>query len=572
MAAWTDGSPIPAPAGTSFDPAPENPVAGGNPATIVSRLLRGTGAGVAAYGFGVASNLLLLPLYLRFWSVAAYGEWMALYSVVNYLANLDFGVTAAAVNAATMAHARGDWPAFKRVQGTAWAASLSIAGLGLALIALPSLLFFHVERWLNLTTLAPREAHLVFCCLSVSLLANIPGRQLITVYIAIGEFAKYQWLYNAFVFAGITATAIVLVAGAGPVLVATVTAGTALFTIVLAAWLLRRRDHRLVPNIRAADWRTARALAAPTGQVGLSILATVLTVQAPVVLLSRVFGGPAVALFTTTRTVANIIRAAVNLLRAPLRPEFAAVSATCSTGTLGRLFRLAMSIDAIVGLSLYAVLWSSGCWLIRLWSRGRIITDPTFLHLMLISVLLEGFLLVLGSTGWATNRAHALSLGQLVTAVTSLILAVTLIGSYGASAVPIGTIAPLLLILAPVVVRDACREAHLRLRFVVGRLLLPFAAMASFSAVFPHWLATMKVGPEWFSASVSALVSCVIVILITGGIFLTRGDRQVLRSRVLSLDFKEADVGPRRAISDAIPPLVMTENGSHEEGVEPLSI
>ena len=214
MAVSTDRTPIPAPSEMSPGLAtPENPVVAGRPAGIAARLLHGTAAGVAAYGLGIASNLLLLPLYLRFWSVRVYGEWMALYSVVYYLANLDFGVTVAGMNAATMAYARGDWPAFKRIQGTAWAASLGIAALGIALIALPSLFFFHVERWLHLTALAPREAHLVFCCLAISLLANIPGRQLIGVYIAIGEFAKYQWLYNAFAVATFAATAIVLSCG-----------------------------------------------------------------------------------------------------------------------------------------------------------------------------------------------------------------------------------------------------------------------------------------------------------------------------------------------------------------------
>ena len=203
-----------------------------------------------------------------------------------------------------------------------------------------------------------------------------------------------------------------------------------------------------------------------------------------------------------------------------------------------------MSIDAIVALSLYAVLWSGGCWLIQFWSRGRISADPTFLHLMLISVLLEGFLLLLGSTGWATNRVKALSLGQLFAAVTSLILAVSLVGSYGVSAVPIGTFAPLLLIMAPVVVRNACRETDLRLRFVAGRLLLPFAAMGAFSAVLPQWLASLRVAPEWFSASVSALVTCAAAVLVAGGIFLTRDDRQDLRSRVLTPNFKEADGEP----------------------------
>ena len=108
-------------------------------------MLHGTGAGVVAYGLGIGSNLLLLPLYLHFWSVAVYGEWMALYSVVNYLNNLDFGVTTAAINAATMAYARKDWKSFKRVQGTAWATALVIAGLGSIFIVALCLFFFRIK-------------------------------------------------------------------------------------------------------------------------------------------------------------------------------------------------------------------------------------------------------------------------------------------------------------------------------------------------------------------------------------------------------------------------------------------
>ena len=545
MADWADNSPISV---SGEKPAvlaaTGNPVTADRPKGIAARLLHGTGAGVFAYGLGIASNLLLLPLYLRFWSIRVYGEWMALYSVVNYLANLDFGVTVAGANAATMAYARGDWPAFKRIQGTAWAASLAVAALGVVLIALPSLFVFHVERWLHLTALAPREARLVFFCLAIYILAGIPGRQLITVYVAIGEFAKYQWLYNALAVASIIAMAIALFAGARPVPLAVVTAGTGLFTTAVAALLLRRRNPRLVPSLGAADWQTARALAAPTGQVGISMFATVLTLQAPVILLSRVLGGPAVALFTTTRTVANVIRGTVVLLRAPLCPEFAAVSATRSKDALGRLFRFAVSLDAIVGLSLFAGLWSGGSWLIRFWSHGLISPDATFLHLMLITVLVEGFLLLLGLTGWATNRAHALSLAQLFSALTSLILAVVLVRSYGVSAIPIGTMAPLLLIMAPVVVWDASRRAALTLRFVVGRLLLPFVAMGLFAAVLPESLASLKIAPDWFSGSVSALVTCAMAVLFAGGVFLTRDDRQVLRRRVLHLNLETTDIEP----------------------------
>ena len=141
---------------------------------------------------------------------------------------------------------------------------------------------------------------------------------------------------------------------------------------------------------------------------------------------------------------------------------------------------------------------------------------------------------------------HRLPWGKAATISCALaaILAVALVPSYGVSAVPIGTFAPLLLIMAPVVVWDACRKVDLRLRFVAWRLLLPFAAMGGFSTLFPLWLASLKLAPEWLSASVSVLVTSAIAVLIVGGICLTRDDRQVLRSRVLALSFKKADGEP----------------------------
>jgi len=503
----------------------------GKRAGIISRLLHGIGAGAVGYGLGIASNLVLLPLYLRIWSVAVYGEWMALYALVNYLGNLDFGFTAAAVNSATMAWARGDWIEFRRVQGTAWAAALAMTGLGLALFTVPAVFFFQA-RWMNLTALSQGEGRRVFFWLAVALLANIPGRQLISIHVAVGRFPVYQWLYNSFAIASCIATGVALIAGARPVQLAVVTAAMALLSIVVAAATLCARDARLVPNLRLADWATARALAAPTGQFGLSILSTVVTLQAPVILLSRLLGGPAVALFTTTRTIASVMRATVGLLRAPLRPEFAAVSATRTKEQFGRLFRIAVATEVIVALTLFSALWSAGGWLIRFWSHGRISPEASFIHWMLASAALEGFLLVLGSTGWATNRLKALSIGQLVTAIASLAIAAALVGSFGASAVPIGAVAPLLLIMAPVVVRHACRETEMTTRYVLGRVALPFAAAGLFAAILSHWLETWNPHTEWLPAFASASITLIVAVLVGGLVSLTRTDRDALMSRV----------------------------------------
>ena len=173
-----------------------------------------------------------------------------------------------------------------------------------------------------------RDAHVVFCCLAFRFLANIPGRQLIAVYTATGQFAKYQWLYNTYsLLSGVT-TAVALVVGARPVSLAVVIAGTSLSTILFSLWLLNRpgsRLYRKAPRFKLAhssEFGVAHGAVWAFDDCERSHRARACHRPEPYA------GGPAVALFTTTRTVANVVRGTLMLLRAPLRPEFGA--ARCS--------------------------------------------------------------------------------------------------------------------------------------------------------------------------------------------------------------------------------------------------
>jgi len=501
---------------------------------IVGRMLHGTGAGAVATVLGIASNLLLLPLYLHHWTVAVYGEWMALYSVVSYLGTLDFGLTTAGVNAATIAYARKDWQVFKRIQGTTWAASIVLAALG-GLIVAALFFFFNVNRLLGLKAISQHDTRLVFGGLSVALLASIPGRQLSSLYVALGEFAKYQWLYNIGVVVVCIATASALTFGAGPVSLAAVNAGTSLFVIAATYGLIWWRSHLLIPRLRDAEWATARSLAAPTGQFGLQVVASALLVQGPIVILSRALGGPAVAIFTTTRTVANVVKGVLTVFRAPLRPEYVAAFAQPTKDKLRGLFRTVMAIDSVIAITLMAGLWSGGVWLIRFWSHGHIAPDAALLHWLLMHSLLEGFLGMLAAAGSAANRFHGVSLGILVYAVFSLLLAAMLIGRFGASAIPLAAIASMIPFYLPASLKNASREIGLTRQSLTIRLLLPFAATAILVAGLSEAIAYLGITPEWLAACFAALSGCVVSVILTGILFLTRNDRQLLIARLNTL-------------------------------------
>jgi hypothetical protein len=200
-----------------------------------------------------------------------------------------------------------------------------------------------------------------------------------------------------------------------------------------------------------------------------------------------------------------------------------------------------MGIDTIIAISLSAVLWSGGTWLIQFWSRGRIHSDPTLMHLLLIAVVLEGFLQSLASTGWATNRLRSVSVGQLASAVISLVLAVAFLGRFGPSAIPLAAIIPLVAIMTPLSLQNARSETHLTCRFLVWHLLLPFTLLAAFSAVFPAFIASVGIAPTWLCGLISSMGTCALAIFIASAVFLTGDDRKAVYERLVLRSSRNAN-------------------------------
>src|SRR6202000_3269676 len=137
--------------------------------------------------------------------------------------------------------------------------------------------------------------------------------------IALGEFPKYQWLYNSGQIITFLVTGVALTLGTNSVNLSLTVALLAFLLLLAAYGLIWHRDSRLVPRLRDASWTTAKSLARPSGEFLIQMFANMLTLQGPVIIISRSFGGQGVAVFTTTRTVSNVVRGVLTIFRAPLR-------------------------------------------------------------------------------------------------------------------------------------------------------------------------------------------------------------------------------------------------------------
>ena len=93
--------------------------------TIRGRIGRALGAGAFGQAVTVLVQLASIPLFLRYWGIERYGEWLILSAIPSYLALSDLGFGSAAANEMTMAAGAGN-----RDRVLAWRHLYPFAGIG----------------------------------------------------------------------------------------------------------------------------------------------------------------------------------------------------------------------------------------------------------------------------------------------------------------------------------------------------------------------------------------------------------------------------------------------------------
>ena len=122
------------------------------------------------FGYGgalltVARNILLVPLYLQFVTIAAYGAWLATGATIIQLLVSDFGLAGVLMQRSATLHGAGDRSRLGEVMGSGMVAALILA-VGLMVVGVTVIPFVP-----DMSGLAPRETIAVRQCLYLAVIA-----------------------------------------------------------------------------------------------------------------------------------------------------------------------------------------------------------------------------------------------------------------------------------------------------------------------------------------------------------------------------------------------------------------
>jgi O-antigen/teichoic acid export membrane protein len=346
---------------------------------------------LAASAFGqavtIATQLLLTPLFFRQWGAGMYGEWLILSSVPSYLSMADMGIGSAAGNEMTMRAGAGDHAGAQQTyRGAHWVALGagaigSLIGLGLATMAV----FWHTPRT---TLITPADAGLIIAILSLGVGLSFQGGVISAGFRAAGRNALGITLSNVSRLLEAVTMGVLLVLGWGPLgLCAAGLAAKAIMQVVQHIWLRRICPWLHCPKVPADRTLVSRLIAPSLGFMAFP-LGNALALQGPILIIGQIMGGPAVAIFSATRTLARLPNQITNVFNASVWPEMSRAHGAGDRSMLRALHRSSWGLTLLLVVSSSTALLLFGPWMAKAWLGSKTHFEPMVLtFLILVTVI-----------------------------------------------------------------------------------------------------------------------------------------------------------------------------------------
>jgi O-antigen/teichoic acid export membrane protein len=359
--------------------------------SIAVRLISGSAAAWTRIIITMISQVVLVPIYLTYWSPETYGVWIAIQSLVSMLTLLDLGHHMY-VGFELFRFARTDMVTFCKYLWSAILVGLVVAAFEMLVIF--ALIHFAVVPFL-LGESKSMDAALVSESDGVLLLVGINwfATSALTGFIvraleAFGYHARLSWLGVVHLILANSLPAIAVVLGASFLEAGIVmTAGVIIFYLPIYYDMYRLMKREGIMHIKPS-WRIGfRNFVRSLGLTGKLILEN-LRQQGVRLVLAPISGAVALAAFSTMRTGANVALQGLNSITNPLMPDLMRFLHERDQDRSEAGFSTIWVVLIVLISPAVIVLQALAAPLFQIWTHDRIQFDPLLFSMLSLSVLI----------------------------------------------------------------------------------------------------------------------------------------------------------------------------------------
>jgi len=371
----------------------------------------------------ISSRIVLVPLFLLAWGADIYGEWLLLSSMVAYLSLTEMGAQLYIVNRMTQAYAHRDNDQFCKILHTGLALFLIIP-IAVFVIFVAVIVFFNPASLLHITQTGHGTVVLVLAILAFQIVIALPQSVLLRVYFAVEMLPRGVMLINLMQLMSLIFLAGGLWRRWGMVPIAILqlipyglTAGIALFD------LNRKFPQFKILSLRDADFSFGLSFIKPSLHFFLIQLGQAFSLQGTVLVVGMVMGPIQVVLFSTMRTIVNLIRSCLDQLSHAAWPEMTRLDAQEDIDKFLLLFRAILRSTLMVSILFITIFHFYGGYIYHFWLRKTMPFEQPVMDLFLIYMGQFIFWLTCSHPLQATNRHHTLAKILFISSILTIGLA-----------------------------------------------------------------------------------------------------------------------------------------------------
>jgi len=350
----------------------------------LGRIFKSGGSLAGGQVVNVITQLLLPPIFLRRYGVAAYGEWLTLTAAVGYLSSLNFGLQTFTNNQVAICYNRGELEEAKTLQATAMLLMVLIL---LAAALFTSVVFLlPVDAWLGIKLSRGVVSGTIYL-LGLQILIKMLMGLIAGTFLVIGVSYRGSNWSNVSSLAITLATAAMAFERASFVWIAAQQAITLAIFCLLATFDLWQKAPELIPKLQYARPRRSGEILRQSGYFGLLFWVGFLVYQLPLILMQRILGPSSVVAFSITRTIYSMSRQALTAITQALGQEITELYGRHEWNRLFRLYELSERVVlAMIPAVTIGTLLATPV-LINVWLHKPALYDP---YICIVMALISG--------------------------------------------------------------------------------------------------------------------------------------------------------------------------------------
>lgn len=363
----------------------------------------------AAYGYGPVVTLLVqvvqVPLFLHFWGIEKYGEWLVLTGIPLMLVLADAGVAQASASKCIMELGSRSFQEARNTLRTARVYT-TLVSLLLGLAALFLATFVDWAALLKLTTVSRSDAALVFLLVACYVAVSLQGGYLGAWLRASDQTPVHALVEGTTRLVDVLAIGFVLFMGGGFVAVALALLASSVVCRVghgRAAYLLSTAELKASGR---ATWAQLRDIAKPSlAFVGIMLTQT-FTVQGGIQVLNQISTQQTVVLFNTVRILVRTLVLLGGAISNALRPELSRLVGAGQQVLASRVAKRVSAAALVSAVLVYFVFVAIGPFLIEVWTDHKVEATHAIVALVGVHALLNVWWLLLATLSISKNQ-HA---------------------------------------------------------------------------------------------------------------------------------------------------------------------